>query len=50
MPTIFLPACRGLLFPLYATKEIGDVCTQANNFLSVQSRDNTGEMALKLQQ
>ena len=26
-----LPACRRLLFPLFhATKEIGDVCTQAN--------------------
>ena len=34
-PTIDLPACRRLLFPLFprATKEIGDVCTQANNWL-----------------
>ena len=26
---ILLPACRRLLFPLRATKEIGDVCMQA---------------------
>ena len=38
--TYSLPACRRLLFPLLhaekgrprATKEIGDVCTQANIF------------------
>ena len=29
--SIRLPACRRLLFPLlHATKEIGDVCTQAS--------------------
>ena len=47
--SVLLPACRRLLFPLlHATKEIGDVCTQAT-VLCLGKSNNRQIKALKQQ-